>query len=105
MDNPLKKIFGNISRLVGNTEDSAVGIDIGSSAIKVVEIKKKGGRALLETYGSIALGPYDNLDAGRVTNLSVEKIGTALKEVLKQSGATVEGGAFSIPVQSSLIFT
>lgn len=105
MDNPLKKIFGDISKLVGGTEDSAVGIDIGSSAIKVVEIKRKGGKAILETYGAIALGPYDDADAGRVTNLKVEKTVEALKEVLNQSGVSTTSGAFSIPIQSSLIFT
>ena len=105
MNNPFKKFFSNLGKLATNAESSAVGIDIGSSAIKVVEIKKKGGRAILETYGALALGPYDNLDMGRVTNLSVEKIAEALKEVLKQSGATVGSGAFSIPIQSSLIFT
>jgi type IV pilus assembly protein PilM len=105
MDNPFKKIFSRISSLTSGAGDGAVGIDIGSSAIKVVEIKKKGGKTLLETYGAIALGPYDALDVGRVTNLSVEKTSEALKEVLKQSGVTTIGGAFSIPVQSSLIFT
>ena len=104
MDNPLKSILSNISRMVGGEDNSALGVDIGSSSIKVVEIKKKGGKAILETYGSIALGPYDNLDVGRVTNLSVEKTAEAMKEVLKQSGVTVSSGAFSIPVQSSLIF-
>jgi len=105
MDNPLKKILGNIGNLVGGTEENAVGIDIGSSAIKVVEIKKKGGKAILETYGAIALGPYDGLDAGGVTNLPVEKTVEALKEVLKQSDVTAVSAAFSIPVQSSLIFS
>jgi type IV pilus assembly protein PilM len=105
MDNPLKKVLGIIGNLASKSEDSAVGIDIGSSAIKVVEIKKKGGKTILETYGSIALGPYDALDIGRVTNLSVEKASEALKEVLKQSGVTTSSAAFSIPVQSSLIFT
>ena len=104
-NNIVKKIFGNIGGITLGGESTALGIDIGSSAIKVVEIKKKGGKAILETYGAIALGPYDDLDAGRVTNLSVEKIAEALKEVLKQSGTTVTSAAFSIPVQSSLIFT
>ena len=40
MDNPLKNILGSINKLVGGTEDNAVGIDIGSSAIKIVEIKR-----------------------------------------------------------------
>ncbi|MEK7564436.1 MAG: type IV pilus assembly protein PilM [Patescibacteria group bacterium] len=105
MDNPLKTIFGNIEKMIKGTEDGAVGIDIGTSAIKVVEIKKKGGRVILETYGIIELGPYADLDIGATTNLSVEKIADALKEVLKQSSVSSNSGVLSIPVQSSLIFT
>ena len=101
--NNLLKIFFRLCKVYGR-EDNAVGIDIGSSAIKVVEIKRKGGKAVLETYGAIALGPYADLDSGYVTNLPVEKIALALKEVLKQSGATGTSLAFSVPVQSSLIF-
>src|SRR3990167_3450721 len=104
-NNIVKKIFGNIGGITLGGESTALGIDIGSSAIKVVEIKKKGGKAILETYGAIALGPYNALDAGRVTNLPVEKVSEALKEVLKQSGINATSAAFSIPVQSSLIFT
>lgn len=104
MINPFKNIFSSLQKIRGGMDVSALGIDIGSSAIKIVEIKKKGGRAVLETYGAIALGPYAEVDAGRVTNLPVEKLALALKEVLKQSGVTVSTGALSIPVQSSLIF-
>ncbi len=105
MDNPFSNILGNIGKLVGGATDSAVGIDIGSSAIKIVEIKKKGSKAILETYGAIALGPYDNQDAGRITNLTVEKISEALREVLNQSSVSTKDVALSIPIQSSLIFT
>jgi len=105
VNNLFKKIFSSLSKLGSDGKNGAVGVDIGSSAIKVVNIKTKGGRIILETYGSIALGPYDTLDAGRVTNLSIEKVSEALKEVLKQSGVITTSGAFSIPVQSSLIFT
>jgi type IV pilus assembly protein PilM len=105
MNNPFKNLLNIVSNLGAGDGNSAVGIDIGSSAIKVVEIKNKGGKAMLETYGSIALGPYAELDAGRVTNLPVDKIAEALKEVLKQSGVTTSMAAFSVPVQSSLIFT
>ncbi|MSU44712.1 hypothetical protein EXS45_00815, partial [Candidatus Nomurabacteria bacterium] len=107
MENPLnslKKFLSNLSKLGSGAGDSAIGIDIGSSSIKVIEIKRKGGKTILETYGSIALGPYDNLDVGRVTNLSVPKVSEALKEVLKQSGIISTSGVFSLPVQSSLIF-
>jgi len=105
MDNPLKKFFSGISFFNNNTSNSAVGIDIGSSSIKVVEIKRKEGKAMLLTYGMIGLGPYADLDIGRVTNLPTEKIVEALNETLKQSGVTTNSGAIAMPVQSSLIFT
>jgi type IV pilus assembly protein PilM len=105
MDNPIKNFFSSLNLFKDGGSDSVVGIDIGSSAIKVVEIKKKAGKAVLETYGSITLGSYAEVDTGRVTNLPIEKTVEALKEVLKQSGVATISSAFSIPVQSSLIFT
>jgi len=105
MSNLLKNLFSGFGKIGGGSGDSAVGIDIGSSAIKVVEIKRKGGQAVLETYGAIALGPYTGEDAGRVTNLPIEQIVQALKEVIKQSGVIGKSLALSIPIQSSLIFT
>ncbi|HEY4513223.1 MAG TPA: type IV pilus assembly protein PilM [Candidatus Paceibacterota bacterium] len=105
MSNLLKNLFSGFGSVGRGGESTAIGIDIGSSAIKIVEIKKKGSKAVLETYGSIALGPYNEMEAGRVTNPPVEKIILALKEILKQSGATASSPALSIPVQSSLIFT
>ncbi|MES2416473.1 MAG: type IV pilus assembly protein PilM [Patescibacteria group bacterium] len=106
MDNPFQKIvdMGKNMFASSSSSDSAVGIDIGTSAIKIVQIKKKGGRAVLETYGSIALGPYADLEIGKVTNLEIDKTIEALKEVLKQSGVTTTASALSIPSQSSLIF-
>lgn len=106
MTNLFQKIFGGGAGVfTGESNQSAVGIDIGTSSIKVVEIKKKGGKAVLETYGAIALGPYADLEIGRVTNLPIEKVIEALKEVLKQSGVTTNACALSISVQSSLIFS
>ena len=105
MDNPFKKILSKISAFNTKTNNSALGIDIGSSSIKVVEIKKREGKAVLATYGIIGLGPYAGLDVGKVTNLPIEKIMEALNETLKQSGVVTNSGALAIPVQSSLIFT
>jgi type IV pilus assembly protein PilM len=105
MNNPFKNLLSVFNKIGSGGGDSAVGVDIGSSAIKVVEIKRKGGKAVLETYGAIALGPYADTEAGRVTNLPVEKVVLALQEVLKQSGVTTASLALSIPIQSSLIFT
>ena len=107
MANLLKNIFSGLNKIKphGGGGDSAIGIDLGTSAIKVVEIRKKGGKAVLETYGAIALGPYADLPAGSVTNLPIEKIIAALKEVLKQSDVAGKTVAMAVPIQSSLIFT
>ena len=105
MDNPFKNIFSNIKIFESTSGENAIGIDIGSSSIKVVEIKKRKGKAVLETYGMISLGPYADLEVGKITNLSADKIVEATKEVLKQSGASSAPVAVSLPMQSSLIFS
>jgi type IV pilus assembly protein PilM len=105
MDNPFKNLFNGINIFSGGVDNTtAVGIDIGSSAIKIVQIKKKAGKAVLETYGAIALGPYADTDIGKVTNLPPETIIEALQEVLKAAGVTTRQAALSIPAQSSLLF-
>lgn len=83
---------------------SVIGVDIGTSSIKVVQLRKKGGKAVLETYGALALGPYASLDIGAVTNLPEDKLGVALNDVVRESGVTTKEGGFSIPSVSSLIF-
>src|SRR3989338_6711139 len=105
MGDLLKNLFSGLGKIGGGSQDSAVGIDIGASAIKVVEVKKKKGKAVLETYGSISLSSFAGLEVGQTTNLLPEKIILALKEVLKQAGVVTTKAAMSIPVQSSLIFS
>jgi len=65
-------IKNTLSGVVGGTSSSGsvLGIDIGSSSIKVVQLKRSNGRAVLETYGSITLGPYHDMEAGRVVKLT-----------------------------------
>lgn len=111
MDNSFKKIISsgltNLSSMFSSEKSStsALGIDIGSSAIKVVQLKKKGGKAILETYGALSLGPYGNTDVGTVTNLETDDISRALIDTMKESNITTRSGVVAIPSSSSLIFT
>jgi len=82
---------------------SVVGIDIGTSSIKVVQLAKKGGRALLETYGELALGTYAGVEIGRATNLPPEKISEALRDVLQEAKISSQNCALAIPFGASLI--
>lgn len=105
MDNPLKKILSlGTSFLSKKPGGTAVGIDIGTSSIKVVQVKKKGGKAVLETYGSVALGPYADTDIGQATNLPKEKTAEALASILREAGVTTNIASVSIQSASSLIF-
>lgn len=96
MSNFLQNIFKQPS-------ESVIGIDIGSASVKVVQLRKKKGRAILETYGELALGPYAGLAIGQVTNLPAEKIAEAIKDVLREANVTSISAGISIPFKSSLV--
>ena len=86
-------------------ESSVLGIDIGSSAIKIVQIKKKRGQAILETYGELALGPYGGHGIGQAVVLPTEKISEALTNLIKEKevNITTNKCGLSIPFASSLM--
>ncbi|OHA92198.1 MAG: hypothetical protein A3J09_01810 [Candidatus Zambryskibacteria bacterium RIFCSPLOWO2_02_FULL_51_21] len=93
------------SKFFGNREPRALGIDIGSSAIKVVQLKKKNGQAILETYGELALGPYGGLSVGQAVQLPTDKISAALADLMKEKevNVTTKSSGLSIPFSSSLM--
>ena len=126
-DNPFKKILEAGLSFIKKSQtrtESVVGIDIGASSIKVVQLKKKAGKAVLETYGELSLGPYvENIatpadggvsteggastrgEVGELANLSNDKLAQAIADVLKESEITTRDAAMSIPASASLIFT
>jgi type IV pilus assembly protein PilM len=82
---------------------SVVGIDIGSSSLKVVQLRKEGGRAILETYGELALGPYAGAAVGQATNLPAEKIAETLTDLMRESSVTTVDAGVSIPFSRTLL--
>lgn len=86
-------------------ESHALGIDIGSSAIKIVQLKKKNGQAQLETYGELALGPYGGRGIGQAVVLPTDKLATALNDLMneKEVHVTTKKSGLSIPFASSLM--
>lgn len=106
MDSILSGIKNALSGIFGKAGDNrVVGIDMGSSSIKVVELKKEGGRVLLDTYGALALGQYnEDGHVGQVTNLSVEVLTKALIDVLKETNISSTNVVLGIPSISCIIF-
>lgn len=107
----LPHILENIIGLVSKKEESVLGIDVGGSTIKIVQVSKKNGQAILETYGEVALGPYTDVDIGRSVRLPVETLAVALKDVIRESrkdvvkseDSSVYLAGIAIPLVSSLI--
>lgn len=97
----LKKFLGNIS---GEKSTSFIGIDLGSSAIKVVQLKKKKGVVVLETYGELSLGSYADTAQGRATSLTSQETSVALADLIKEANVTARDCGVSIPIKSSLVF-
>ena len=93
------------SKFFNQKEPEALCIDIGSSAIKIVQIKKKNSQAVLETYGELALGPYAGLGVGQAVSLPSEKIAQALMDLMKEKevNITTRKCGISIPFASSLM--
>ena len=84
---------------------SVIGIDVGSSSVKIVQLRKKGGVAVLETYGSLAIGPYADTetDIGKHVNTTEEIIQTVIDVLRKEAKITSKSGGISIPFSVSLI--
>ncbi len=93
----------SFSSLFSKGTKSVLGVDIGTSSIKVVQLRREHGRVVLETYGAIALGPYAGLEIGRATALPAEKIIEALKDVIREANVTTNDAGIAIPYASSLI--
>lgn len=100
MANPLSNLL-NVFR--GGS--SALGVDFGSSSVKVVQLRKSHGYAVLETYGELSVGPYGKADIGNAVKLSVSRMAEALTDVLRESKVTSRDCGVAIPISSSFVTT
>jgi len=100
----LSESFQNfLTRFQKQDGESVIGVDIGTSTIKVVQLAEKKGSAVLETYGEIALGPYAEAEVGQSVNPPAEKVTEALNDVMREANVTSRIGGFSVPLSASLI--
>lgn len=80
-----------------------VGIDIGSSSIKVIQLKQSHNSAVLETYGELQLGPYAQVEVGKATNLEPSRLSEALVDIVREASITSRNGALAVPYASSFV--
>ena len=91
------------SDLFAKKEKSVLGVDIGTSSLKIVQLRKEHGQAVLETYGELSLGPYGGGEIGQATNLAPEQIAETLKDLLREAKVTTKNCGVSIPYARSLL--
>jgi type IV pilus assembly protein PilM len=98
--------FSDLLSAFGASRDTAprtVGIDIGSSAIKVVELEEREGVLTLTTYGEIQLGPYNALEVGESVLLPADKEQQALVDVLRESAVKAKKSVLAMPLSASFV--
>ncbi|HEY4477141.1 MAG TPA: type IV pilus assembly protein PilM [Candidatus Paceibacterota bacterium] len=96
--------FGAASFLKFFDKDrSVLGIDIGTSSLKIVQARKESERAVLETYGELSTSAYGNKEMGRASLLVDEKVSEMIADLKKEAGATATRGVVSIPLRYSFI--
>lgn len=86
-------------------QKSAIGIDIGISAIKLVEISRRGGKINLENYGQVAASsfyqkPFETFGEGSFV-ISSPDVSKIIKAIIKESGIKSKESVFTIPDFSS----
>ena len=86
-----------------STGQMVVGIDVGSSSIKVVQLEEVKNVLTLTTYGEIQLGPYGNKEIGQSVMLSAKQEQEALVDVLRESAVVAKHAVFAMPLSSSFV--
>lgn len=82
-----------------------LGIDIGTSSIKLVELKEEGGKIVLNTYGELKISD-GNMDGKRkidILHMSEKQLADMLRQLMIAAKTNAKDAFFSIPVFSSFI--
>ena len=82
-----------------------IGVDVGTSSIKIVELSRFGGKTRLENYGEIKVRSIFRKEFRRaernILSLSEQDVGKAVKAILEEAGIKTKKAVFSIPDFSS----
>ena len=81
----------------------ALGLDIGSASIKVVQLRREKEKIILDTYGEIELGPYAGLAPGQAVHLGEEKLLEAIQDVMKEAKVTAHDTVVSIDSSAAFV--
>src|SRR3989344_349695 len=86
-------------------ENRFLGLDIGASSIKLVQLRKEKEVAVLETYGELSLASYGAGDVGRAVVVVEDRLKNALLDLIKEAKVSAKSASISIPLKNSFFTT
>lgn len=86
-------MFGFLGKRSGNL----VGIDIGSSSVKLVALSKSGKRYSLDAYAIVSFSPNAVVD-GNIQDIS--EVGTAIEKAVKVAGGKLDSAVTAVPASA-----
>jgi type IV pilus assembly protein PilM len=81
----------------------SLGLDIGTSSIKIVQLRREKEKIILDTYGEIALGPYAGLVAGQAAHIGEEKVIEAVQDLMKEAKVTARNAVVAIDSSAAFV--
>ena len=81
----------------------AIGLDIGPSSIKIVQLRREKEKIILDTYGELELGPYAGMQVGQPVHLGEEKIVQAINDLMKEAKITARDTVMAIDSSSAYV--
>lgn len=81
----------------------ALGLDIGASSVKVVQLRREKNRIILDTYGEVALGPYGGLKIGQAVHLGEEKLIEAIADLFKEAKVTARDTVVALDASGAYV--
>lgn len=82
---------------------SVLGVDIGASSVKLVQLRMENERAVLETYGELATGPYADKSVGQSVRLADKRAEEIIADLAHETGATAKDAIVGIPLRNSFV--
>jgi type IV pilus assembly protein PilM len=81
----------------------AIGLDIGTSSIKVVQLRREKDVIILDTYGEVPMGPYGGAFVGQAIHLGEEKLLEAVQDLFKEAKVTATNTVVAIDPSATYV--
>ncbi len=86
-----------------NKKTSVLGVDMGASSVKIVQLRIEREQAVLETYGELSTGPYNEKHVGQAVRLADKKQSEVITDVIRETGATAKQAVIAMPLRNSFV--